>query len=558
MRSSKATCRSDPETLPFAELRTISCDDSVDSEPIELTASQRRKKFGQVFTPPTLAALMADWVMKANPSTVLDPAFGQGALAGACLDLDRSVKFVGYEIDPIVLEGVPTQVREAASIKLEDFLRAPVDGAFSGIIANPPYIRHRELRGHLDQRSELARISGCSIPKSANQYVDFLVKATLHLNRGGRAAFLIPAEWMSANFARGLKRYLLDGNFLHSIVTFSNCSDVFHDALTTASVVLIENTPTRVDTVTSYYLYTIEASTAPRSLEQLRSMCQPKRLSAGLLRDAPKWEPILRGDQSSLPEGWITLGEIASTMRGIATGSNEFFLISEERRVATQIDPAHVVPCVGRSNDVRGVIFAEDDFNALKAKNAKVWLLNFSPKLSATERAYVLEGEANGVHTRFLTKTRRPWFTMEQRTPAPIWAGVFGRGDLRFVYNEAQARSLTNFHCVYPRLGGPKFHRALVAVLNSTSVRNLMVSHQRSYGGGLMKFEPKDLLSIPIPDLRRASQDSVDDLADQLNLMHRREFDSTNVSPDRVDEIIASISNAVIKDGFQLVEESAT
>ena len=132
------------------------------------------------------------------------------------------------------------------------------------------------------------------------------------------------------------------------------------------------------------------------------------------------------------------------------------------------------------------------------------------------ELAYIKVGELDMVHRRYLTKMRKPWYSMEQREPAPIWAGVFGRGDLRFVYNSAGVRSLTNFHCVYPVKAHPTFHRALTVLLNCQEVRSMMAGYQRGYGGGLMKFEPKDLKSIPVPDIRHSPLEVLEKIADNL------------------------------------------
>lgn len=514
-----------------------------------MNAIQRRKKFGQVFTPETIAALMADWVMAPGPKRVLDPAFGKGALAAACLDKDRTVEVAGYEIDPIVLDDVPADIKEVATIQIGDFLQVPTTERFEAIIANPPYIRHRELNGHAEVRMGLSHASGCEIPKSANLYVDFLVKATLHLDDGGRAAYLIPAEWMSANFSAGLKKYLVDSHFLHSLVTFSNCSNIFGDALTTASLVLLEKATEPIHQISSYFVQSIDATDVPRTLKDMGSVCKPRNVSTRQLRAASKWEPILRGDLIDLPTGWITLGEVATTRRGIATGANAFFLISETLRDSAKIDPHHVLPCIGRSNDVEGLVFAQDDFEVLNRRDARVWLVNFSTNLTEAEQTYVAKGESQEYHKRYLTKSRRPWHTMEQRNPAPVWASVFGRGDLRFVHNDAGARSLTNFHCVYPVVGGRRFAKALVAILNSRSVRNLMISHQRGYGGGLNKFEPKDLLSIPIPDLRTLPEEMLDKLAEQLDLMHTRQRDGVDPSTPKVEEIISTID----EESFRLV-----
>lgn len=518
-----------------------------------MTSAERRKKFGQIFTPPTVAALMADWVMESRPLNVLDPAFGRGALIAACQKIDGAAEFSAYEIDPRVVGEAPAELTNTTTVELQNFLAVSTSLKFGGIIANPPYIRHRELRGHLDLRADLARASGCEIPKSANQYVDFLVKATLHLSPGGRAAFLIPAEWMSANFAMGLKQYLLDSNLIHSLVTFSNGSNVFDDALTTASLVLLEKTKNRVTNITSYYLESMGADNVPQSIKQLQSVCSPRSVSTASLRDAAKWEPILRGDQLTLPPGWITLGEIVSTRRGIATGANSFFLISEKTRKNAKISSQHCLPCVGRSNDVQGLVFSMNDFDQLNAREEKVWLLDFSNNLSPDEQAYITRGEEMRLHERYLTRTRRLWYGMEQRDPAPIWAGVFGRGDLRFVFNESGARSLTNFHSVYPRIGGTRFSKALVAVLNSSPVRELMISHQRGYGGGLMKFEPKDLLGIPIPDIRILPEKLIDELAEQLALMNARQCNGLDPDTETTARIVKSECLGVRQEEFRLV-----
>jgi adenine-specific DNA-methyltransferase len=90
---------------------------------------------------------------------------------------------------------------------------------------------------------------------------------------------------------------------------------------------------------------------------------------------------------------------------------------------------------------------------------------------------------------------------MEQREPAPIWAAVFGRQSLRFVWNTAALSNLTTFHCLYPKVADPHFAAALTACLNSRLVQQTANHQLRVYGGGLLKFEPRDLLSIQVPDL---------------------------------------------------------
>lgn len=194
-----------------------------------------RKALGQFFTPPRLAALMADWVAGAAPERILDPALGAGVLTRAALARCPDARVVAYERDAAILCAADAG---GAELRNEDFLRGEWRH-YDGVVMNPPYIRHRDLRDHEDLRAQISARAGFVIPKSANLYVDFVVKAACQLRRGGRGAFLIPGEWMNANFSRGFKQFLLGDGGLREVVLFSGMP-VFDDALTTASILLVE------------------------------------------------------------------------------------------------------------------------------------------------------------------------------------------------------------------------------------------------------------------------------------------------------------------------------
>ncbi len=256
--------------------------------------------------------------------------------------------------------------------------------------------------------------------------------------------------------------------------------------------------------ITGWFLKGINIEDAPGSLEELSAMSHHVTLERDVLLRATKWEPLLQGRKKQSSPGWVALETLASFRRGIATGANGFFLLSTEQLDALGISLERCFPCVGRANDVQGLIYSASDFAAGVAEGGKLFLLNLADPLSAAERRYVQVGETEGLTSRYLLANRRPWYSMEQRPVAPIWAAVFGRGDLKFVLNEAGVRSLTNFHCIYPTSQDEVFHRALVLCLNAHSVREASKLHGRVYGGGLNKFEPNDLKAIQVPDLRRA------------------------------------------------------
>lgn len=272
-------------------------------------------------------------------------------------------------------------------------------------------------------------------------------------------------------------------------------------------------------TIRTWFLQGIDYAEAPQSLADLEARFQPLAVAKADLTPDQKWEPILRGERSTVRPGWVPLSELASTRRGIATGANGFFLLSESQIKEHDIRETSVIPCVGKANDVAGIVFSTSDLANLRARNAKCLLVNFRDELSASERMYVDSGEAEGLTSRYILANRSPWYSMEQRPIAPIWASVFGRGDLGFIYNAAGTSSLTNFHCVYPARTDTAFLKALTVTLNSGLVRAEARLHTRGYGGGLAKFEPNDLKSILVPDLRLSSADTLGALAELIDSM---------------------------------------
>lgn len=205
----------------------------------ENATSAHRKALGQFFTPPKVAALMADWIGQVDPYRVLDPAVGTGILTRAALLRCPNSSVTAYDIDPQIINSADLGCKSRVNIKEENFLLADFE-PYDAVIMNPPYIRHRELTGQDGARASISVRAGFAIPKSANLYVYFVVKACLQLARGGRGAFLIPSEWLNANFSKDFKKFLLGDGGLQELVLFSGCSTIFKDALTTASVLFVE------------------------------------------------------------------------------------------------------------------------------------------------------------------------------------------------------------------------------------------------------------------------------------------------------------------------------
>ena len=265
--------------------------------------------------------------------------------------------------------------------------------------------------------------------------------------------------------------------------------------------------------VVAWYLHGITSADLPDTLGGLRRIAIENRLTPETLLRTEKWDFLIREGAQHAAPGFAPLRRLASTKRGIATGANEFFHIPASRASELRL-PAHVlVPCVGRAADVTGFEFTPSDFDELVTRDKRVYLVTFGRTLTPPERSYISLGEKGMIQNRFLLAGRKPWYGMEPQQPAQIWAAVFGRQGLRFIHNRAGVLTLTTFHCVYPFNQSDVFIAALTLCLNVPSVQAAARAQTRVYGGGLLKFEPRDLLGIQVPNLTKTSPATLAGLA---------------------------------------------
>ena len=61
------------------------------------------------------------------------------------------------------------------------------------------------------------------------------------MNKNGRAAYIIPSEFLNSDYGKLVKSYLIKSKTLRHIIVINFKGNVFNDALTTASIILCAN-----------------------------------------------------------------------------------------------------------------------------------------------------------------------------------------------------------------------------------------------------------------------------------------------------------------------------
>jgi len=482
-----------------------------------------RNKLGQFATPTSLAEEILEYASTLFPEgekvSFLDPAIGTGAFYSALLKVfpkSRIEKAFGIEIDPHYAEPAKALWRDSnLALKTADFTDEDPSGSFNLIVCNPPYVRHHHLQNGIKFKLQArnCRISGMKLSGLAGLYCYFMGLAHEWLADSGLAVWLIPSEFMDVNYGLAVKNYLLEKVTLIRIHRFDPNEVQFADALVSSAVVFFRKTPPPAEHCVLFTLGgTLLAPAISRSIHTKD------------LAKEPKWTRLPKAavrHKATTPK----LSDFFQIKRGIATGDNKFFILSETD-VKDQELPKELLrpilpsprylptdeikadadgnPIVERRQYLLDVRLSEEE---VKDRYPKVWM-------------YLASGKERGLCNGYICSHRSPWYSQENRPPAPILCTYIGRGDtkrgkpFRFILNESRATVANVYLAMYPT---PLLVRAaqkdktllgrIWQTLNAIGA-DLLLREGRVYGGGLFKLEPKELANVDatsiaalIPDL---------------------------------------------------------
>ena len=520
------------------ELKNLSlpANNKVEKSYSKSISSEHRKKFAQFFTPFQLASLMADWLLgNQDLKSVLEPAFGLGVFSRALLNKKSDLSINGFEVDDLIISQTKEIFKDISQVNvhLQDYMFNDWNNKYDGIICNPPYFKfhdydNKTILNEIEKRLKI-KLNGFS-----NLYTLFLIKSVYQLNPNGRLAYIVPSEFLNSDYGKLVKSVLIKKKILRHIVIFDFEENVFEDALTTACILFCSND----SNFKSVKFTTIKNSDELESVQNYTSV-YPDQKNDDLtffindLDPELKWRKYYQIQNGVRYKNLVPFSNIAKVVRGIATGANEYFVFSQSKALHYGIDEKYLLPCICKAVDAKDNFFTEQNFKELITKDRKIYLFNASDAKDENVLKYIEFGEKTGVDKKYLTASRNPWYSLENRPTAPIWVSVFNRSGLKFIRNEANISNLTTFHCVYPvkSILVPNLNiDILFAYLLTDIAREIFEDNRREYGNGLQKFEPNDLNKAMMLDLSLIDKTTENEI---LNLYSAYRITVINNSPDR-------------------------
>lgn len=471
----------------------------------QLRNAEQRRPSGQTFTPESIVTTMVDWAAdrSSHYARIVDPGAGSGRFTFAALSRFPEAQAVCIEADPelallLRANAAALGLSKRVTVIVDDFRRCELP-AISGktlFIGNPPYVRHHDISGEWKQwYAQKLRALGHHSSQLAGLHLHFFLKTLELAKTGDEGCYITAAEWMDVNYGQALRDLLCNGLGGRAIFAVAPELQIFDDALVSAAITCFS--PGR--------------KAGSLTFKRITRVAELERLTDGVdvqLADAKtnaKWSGLMDSSRAAEEPGFVSLGDLLKVQRGQVTGANKVWVVPKG---APKLPGRFLVPCVTKATDLTSLPNTQiTDISRLRAVADLPASLD---ELSATEQkevmAFLAWAKENGAAAGYIAQHRTPWWRVNLKDPAPIVMTYMGRRPPVFVLNTAGARLINVAHGLYPKQPLPvEYLEKLVAWLN----KNVSISSGRSYAGGLIKFEPSEVMRLRIPSVSTLLQEKI-------------------------------------------------
>jgi adenine-specific DNA-methyltransferase len=441
----------------------------------------------KVYTPVDLASALVSGVGVEDSKHWLEPSFGRGAFLKALSSFGvRRDHIVAVDVDrhPSELDDLGTALRGT------EFLGWALHHQFKfdRIVGNPPYVAIERVNSRLQAlAASLSWEELKGVGFNGNLWAAFIIACLRLLQPHANMSFVLPAAWDYADYAEQLRNKL---PFLFSRFVVHRCRETLFSGVQDGCVVI-------------------------------QALDFGGR-GSGIVRFEHKSAADLRiavSDTSGTDRHVFNVAEnvgaygphvparsIFNIRLGGVTGDASFFLLRDSKRKRLGIPTRACIPALSRAKHLRSAFADRSTWTSLMTKDERVWLFRPTVKQakSGPIKNYLRLDKKKGGCDRNAdwVNRRKPWYRV--MIPSRIDGFISGTSSFGpwICLNDMPRLAATNTLYVVQFLSAKTSanQRAswCIALLTS-GVQAQLKRIARVYAGGMVKFEPSDLLSLSLP-----------------------------------------------------------
>lgn len=509
---------------------------------------------GGYYTPAEISKFICEWAIENETTSILEPSCGDGAFIEASAKRVGELHF-GADVKKYItgIELIKEEAKKAekygAEIINSDFFeyyqRAIKNKKkYDAVIGNPPFIRYQNI----DEKSREIAFSfmkeiGLHPTKLTNMWLPFLILSSLALKENGKLGMVIPAELFQVDYAGETRQFLSTYFDKLTIVTFRT---LVFDEIQQEVVLLLGEMKSDDKGIQVLELNGLEdlINTGITTIKEseIKELDHTKEKWVKYYLTNAEIKLMRRLQTESAIKATTDLFEVNV---GLVSGENNFFLMNRDT-VDTYGLRNSVKKVIGRSEQLKGILLGEDDFDALADNKKKVFI--FMPekeelsKLDKPEQKYIKYGVKQGFNKGYKCRIRKLWYCIPQSWEPEGFVIRQANRFPRIILNNANAVSTDTIHKVR-FLPGVDREQVAGAFLNSFTLAQAEITG-RSYGGGVLTFEPGEIRKLKIPM----------NCAEKLDI---NKIDSL-MRDNRIEEVLSYTDEILLHEGLGLtVNETA-
>ncbi|MDH2915508.1 MAG: N-6 DNA methylase [Gallionella sp.] len=507
-----------------------------------------RQAFGAYYTPLRVAAILTDWAIRDAKETILEPCFGgcdfleamqnrfiecgQTMLAEHIFGCDVDLDAFGY-----LSSRLGTMTRPGNFLHA-DFLTTTADSFgktnFDAVIGNPPYIKNDRIGDHQRESIKLLsqHIHQC-VKGRANLWAYFIMHAMSFLKVGGRMAWVLPGNFLTADYASSI-RTELSKRFKH-VIAISVAERLFLSQGTEERTVVLMCDGYQQDEGNA-----IQIKYCTDSLE-LKEIISATDLDKKVGVNEHGKFALLTEDQSKafMEVAGIfqakSIGEFGAVYIGIVIGDKKFFIRRMSEWKEIPISKSYFVPIVSKFKHLSGLSLKPDDIDRWRENDQESFLLNTRGKrLGSQVRSYLSTNEENnkGDNSTFLR--REIWHQPDDGRVADAFIACLNNLGPRMVLNSEKLQATNTLYRFFFKTGLNISFQKMLAISMMTSFSQLSAElNGRQLGSGGLKLEPKGVSNILVATNNIKTEAEISATFKTMDdLIRREKFDEARRTAD--------------------------